>query len=73
MRNLVQVEVVGHNLRFTPFGQFQQLQIDLTDRGKILGDNLQVERRARLHPLQHVQAPTSALALGTVGGISHCL
>src|SRR5580658_624707 len=67
--HFVQVEIIRYDLGFPLLRQFNQLQVDLANAGKIIRHNLHLNAAIRLHALQHVKSPAPALALRSIGGI----
>src|SRR5580658_6288678 len=71
--DFVEIEIVGDDFGVPFLGQFQQLEIDFLDGGKIVRHNLNLQIVIGLHPLEHIQAAAAALAFGAVSRVSHDL
>src|ERR1039457_6153744 len=61
--DLVQIEVVGDDLRVVDLGQLDQLHVHLADMREIVLDDLDVEVGHLLDALQDVEPAASAIAL----------
>src|SRR5207342_3525141 len=73
LRDLVQVEVVRHDLAVQRTRQLNELEIDLADLGKIDVRDQHFHTRHLLNALQDVEAATAAIAFHRVGGVGHQL
>src|SRR4029077_12634727 len=66
LRHLVQVEVVGDDLAFVQLGQFDQLEINYPDSGKIVFHDLNLQVCDLLQALENIEAPAAAIPLQRV-------
>src|SRR5665213_2671131 len=73
LRDLVQVEIVGHNLARVDLGQLNQLHIDFANVREVFFDDLDGQLRHFLDTLQDVETAPPAVALHRIGGIGHQL
>src|SRR5271169_1370869 len=73
MRDLVEVEVVGDDLRVDILRQFDQFEIDFADLRIIILDDLNGEQGITLHTLEDVESAAPSLTFGAVLGIGHHL
>ncbi len=67
LRDLVQVEIVGHDLAVVNLGQFDQLHVDFGNVGKIVFQNLDVELRHFLDLVEDIKSAAAAVALQGIG------
>src|SRR5581483_3805877 len=73
LRYLIQIEVVGDDLAFVHFGEFDQLQVHFADSRKIIFHDLDLEIRDFLQALQNVESPAPPISLERIGGVRHQL
>ena len=73
LRDLVQIEIVGDDLRFEFLRQFDQLHIDFANRRIVVLDELHGDPRHLLNSLQNIQAAAPAIALQRISGIGNLL
>ena len=73
LRDLVQIKVVGDDLAFIDFSQFDQLQVDFADGGEIVFHDLDLQRGHFLQALKNVETAAAAVPFQGVGRISHKL
>ena len=67
--DFVEVEVIGDDARIPFAGQLQQLEIDLADGRKIVGDNLHLKAGNRLHTLEYVESAAAPLTARGIRGV----
>src|SRR5258708_5398594 len=75
LRDLVQVEIVGDDLRFDLFGKLDQFVIDLAHIREVsLANDYFVARSLLLlNPLKNVESATAAIAFDRVGTVGYLL
>src|ERR1700689_4275780 len=71
--HFTEIEIIGHDGSAHLFSQLNQLQVDLTQLGKVILDNLYGEQWMGLHLLQNIQPAPAALPPGAVGGVGYDL
>ena len=73
LRNFVQVEIVGDNLRVQLFGQLDELHIDFANRREIVFDKLHCDPSHFLDPLKNIEPAPAAVAFQRVSRIGDLL
>src|SRR5487761_2140719 len=71
--HLVQIEVIGDDLRIVDLGQFDELHIDVPDVGKVVLEDLNVQLRHLLDALKHVQPAPAPVPFHRIRGVCHQL
>ena len=69
LRDLIQVEVVRHDLAFMNLAQFDKLHVDIADVREIFFENLHGNLRHFLKPLKNIESAPAAVALQRIGRI----
>ena len=67
--DFVEIEIVGDDFAFVKLGEFDELEVDFADAGKIVFDDLDLNGGGFLEALEDVETTASAIALEGVGGI----
>src|SRR5581483_1658784 len=73
VRDLVEVEIVGHDLAVVDVGEFDQLHIDFANLGKVFEHNLHFDIRHLLNALEDIEAAATAVALHGITRVRHHL
>src|SRR5262245_17329493 len=73
LRDLVQIEVVGHDLRVELLGEFDQLHVHFANLWIVIFNKLDGDSSHLLNSLQNVEPSPAAITLQRIGGVSHLL